>query len=247
MRLLVLVTTLVMAVPVSAQDLERWMLPITPSTVHCGYESHYRTTLVTQNTGESMLTPHCFGFGCSPILSRQGVAMAGPEVSVPLPSYIYLPADDTASFRAKLLVESSHKGGEDRFYTEIPIVRESEFRTSVELIGIRTDADYRQTLRIYGRDTDAGKTIRVDIYDFDTGELLLQPRHVLYTVPVGGHSDLSSVPSFTMECDLTKVSALLRGRTLRLVITSESGDAGLWAFASITSNESQHFYTVLPI
>ncbi len=230
---------------VLAQDYERFLLPVTPSTVFCGYESRYVTRLMLFNNSDSPMSTVCFSANCEPVEAGRGRIVEGPPISVPLPSYMYVSKAAAASVSAKLLVESSHRAGADRFFTEIPVVRESDFRDQIELLGVRVDADFRQTLRIFGRDSDAGTTVHMYIYDITTGRLVHEHRHTMYTYPIDEFSELSSGPAFTMECNLHELDHGLAGAQYRIMLVPET-PAKIWGFISVTSNTTQHFFNILP-
>jgi hypothetical protein len=229
-----------------ADEYERFLLPVTPSTVFCGYNSRYETRLLMFNDSDARVAPVCFGADCDPLEARSGRIVEGPPVLVPLPSFIYFPKGTARGVSAKLEVESSHGGGTDRFFTEIPIVAESDLRERIELLGVRVDGDYRQTLRIFGREEDAGTTVHMYIYDIRTGQLAHEHRHTMYVYPVDANAALSSSPSFSMECNLHELDHALEGSQFRIVLVPEERPAKIWAFISVTNNETQHFYNVLP-
>lgn len=233
--------------PLSAfgEEYERLLLPVTPSTVYCGYESRYVTRLILFNGSRERLSALCFNADCEPVEAGRGRVVEGSPIRVPLPSYIYLSKDAASGVTAKLLVESSHRAGADRFYTEIPVVRESSFRDEIELLGVRVEPDFRQTLRIFGRTVDAGTTVHMYIYEIGSGRLVHEHRHTMYTYPLDEFSELESGPAFTMECNLHELDHELAGQQYRIRLVPET-PAKIWGFISVTNNATQHFYNVLP-
>ena len=236
---------LLLPAAVLAQEYDRYLLPVTPSTVYCGYESRYITRLYMYNNSAVKMSPVCFSANCEPLEARRGQIVEGPQIMVPLPSWMYVPKDASPNVTAKLLVESSHNGGDDRFYTEIPVVRESDFRDQIELLGVRVDPEFRQTLRIFGRDIDAGTTVHMEIYDINTGRVVHVHRHTMYQYPIDEFSELSSGPSFSMECNLRELDRGLVGQQYRIVLVPDRA-AKIWGFISVTNNKTQHFYNILP-
>jgi hypothetical protein len=240
----------VLSAPVSAQQQdsrERLMLPVSPSTVFCGYQSRYDTRLVIFNGSERSLEPLCFGTHCGEIEPARGAAIEGPVVLVPLPSFMYVPRETASDLRLKLVVESSHREGEASFFTELPVVREREFAHRVDLVGVRIDEGYRQTLRIYGLDVPAGTEVRMRIHDLESNEVLHEHIHPLHALADGAESAVDMAPTFSMECDLSSHDTSLRGKHLRVELQPlKSSGAKIWAFVSITNNDTQHFYTILP-
>lgn len=230
---------------VFAQDYERFLLPVTPSTVFCGYESRYITRLFLFNNSDAPMSTVCFSANCEPVEARKGRIVEGPPIAVPLPSWMYVSKAAAAGVTAKLLVESNHRAGEDRFYTEIPVVRESDFRDEIELLGVRVDPDFRQTLRIFGRDIDAGTTVFMHIYEISSGRMVHHHRHTMYRYPIDEFSELSSGPAFSMECNLRELDRHLVGQQYKIVLVPEKA-AKIWGFISVTNNKTQHFYNILP-
>ena len=243
MRRLALVFLFVPCVAL-AQEYDRFLLPVTPSTVSCAYNSRYDTRLLLFNDSGSRIAPLCFAVSCDPVEAGKGRVVEGPYLPVPLPSFMYVPKGKGLS--AKLEVESSHTDGTDRFFTEIPVVGESEFRDRIELLGVRVDGAFRQTLRIFGREEDAGTTVHMYIYDVRTGALVHEHRHTMYVYPVSPSSEIASSPSFSMECNLHELDHALSGQQFRIVLVPEDRPAKIWAFISVTNNTTQHFYNVLP-
>lgn len=51
---------LLLPAAVLAHDYERFLLPVTPSTVFCGYQSRYVTRLMLFNNSDSPMSTVCF-------------------------------------------------------------------------------------------------------------------------------------------------------------------------------------------
>jgi hypothetical protein len=229
-----------LAVPAFAADYEKILLPIKPSVVMCGYDSRYETQLVVYNGNERTVE------GVAPDTSA---LVQGEVAHVPVPQFVYIPKADAANMQLSLLVESSDRSKpEMRSFTELPIVRESEFRAGkLQFPGVRIDENFRQTLRIYGLDGMKAVDVRVRVFPMGSDHPLDYQRMVytLYPYEQGFTSEgLELVPTFNMECDLSKYYA--PGQQVRVVVEPLTPGAKIWAFISVTSNETQHFYTVLP-
>ena len=113
----------------------------------------------------------------------------------------------------------------DSWGAEVPVVPETQFRRSVILTAVPSDARYRTLLRVYGyagHDTPATVTFRNDA----TGELLA-------TRTLSMQSGYAQLP-----IDVTAAPRL------RLQVTAAA--SLLWAFVSVTNNATQQVTTITP-
>lgn len=234
-----LVFLLVLALPAAAADFERVLLPIAPSTVLCGYHSRFETKLVMFNQS---------GRVAGELEPMTGKEVSGPLVLTPLAAYRYIPAADADALQMRLRIESSDQEKlDDRFFIDLPIVRESEFRTGkMQIYGVRVDPGFRQSLRIYGLDGHTSTEVMMRVYPMDSNVLIHEEPYWLY--PEGDWVDAEgrmAGPSFTMECDLSEDWELI-GRQVRIELEPVDPNAKIWAFVSVTNNKTQSFYTVMP-
>jgi len=127
--------------------------------------------------------------------------------------------------------------------TEIPVVRENEFADAVTLINVPGDARFRLLLRIYARTSAADVHIRADVLSALT--VILDPpafgplfdRVIHIDAPTGSFG----VPGYA------QVTIGTYGVPMQISVTSTSGAANnLWAFVSITNNETQDVTLVTP-
>jgi hypothetical protein len=239
MKKLVVFAFVLLALPVAAADFERVLLPIAPSTVMCGYHSRFETKLVVFNQADRLADD------LAPMTGRE---VSGPQVMTPLPAYRYIPKADAEALQMRLRIESSDQEKlDERFFIDLPIVRESEFRTGkMQIYGVRVDPGFRQTLRIYGLDGHAATQVMMRAYPMDSNVLIREEPYWLY--PEGDWVDSEgrmAGPSFTMECDLSKDWELI-GRQVRVEVEPMDPNARIWAFVSVTNNKTQSFYTVMP-
>jgi hypothetical protein len=123
------------------------------------------------------------------------------------------------------------------FGTEIPVVREKDFFDhTLELLNVPTDSLFRVTLRVYDLGTPA--SIKVDILPMDASDPVVST----FVFPVGRN------PEYAQILDLLGSFPQLAGKgPLRISIEPPApGAATLWAFASVTNNETQHVTTISP-
>lgn len=235
---------LLAAVPLLAQDYEQVMLPISPSVVMCGYHSRYDTRLLVFNDSDRMLDRVCTDdAACRPIAAKAGLEIAGPDAGgLPLPSFVYVPK----GLRMSLLVESSDlRKPDERAYTEVPVVRASDFRSGKMQFIVRMDPGFRQTVRIFGLDGHAYAQLMMRVYSLDGAELLHSCIHELWPSGAWANAEgLQASPSFGMECDMSD-HVPANGQQVRIELEPMT-EGKYWAFLSITNNKTQNFYTVLP-
>lgn len=232
---------LLIALPAAAADVEQLLLPVSPSIVHCGYDSRYETRLVAFNDDATRAGRVCSGGACRALEPMQQAEFTGEFAGgTPYPSWVYLPKEVADSMGLSLVVESSNLlRPEERSYTEIPVVRARDFRAGkMQFIGVRMDPDFRQTVRIYGLDGNQYAHLMMRVYDFATAELLHECPHMLSPIGEGR-------PSFGMECDMSE-HLPADGRKVRIELEPITEGLKYWAFLSITNNVTQHFYTVMP-
>ena len=111
------------------------------------------------------------------------------------------------------------------FGTSIPVVRTTEFRPIVRIHGVPTDSRFRSTLRIYNYPGESG-AVRLQIFDEATGALLVSNTVTAFIQPV---------PPFTGH-DRVRIE----------VDSNVDPPRPIWAFVSITNNETQHVTVIAP-
>jgi len=240
---------LVMNSSLFASDYERLLIPIAPSVVYCGYDSRYETRLLLFNDATRPLERLCVDNQCASLGAFEAKEVSGDSAGgLPLPIFVYVPRAEAPSTGMSLLVESSQRSRPDeRAFTELPIVRESDFRAvKMQFIGVRIDSDFRQTIRIFGLDPQAHGQVNMNVYSLETSELLHSCIHDLWPLS----SDLTAEglpkrPSFGMECDMSE-HIPTRGQKVRIELEPITPGLKYWAFISVTNNKTQHFYTIVP-
>jgi len=238
------------ALPLFAEDVEAVLLPIEPSVVMCAYNSRFATRLVMYNQNARTVRPECAGDVCGGIGVAEGREIVGEQKQTPLPTFLYLPKSEVDQLRMSLVVEASDRDKlDERAYAELPIARESDFRsTKLDIVGVRMDQGFRQTLRIFGLDGNNYGIVMVSAIDLATNDILYWEPHILWPLSDEQASSGRALrPSFTMECDLSReIPQYLDGRNVRVVIEPMTEGLKFWAFVSITNNKTQQFYTVTP-
>ena len=242
-----LFVSLVLALPLAAAEYEKLMLPVAPSVVYCGYHSKYDTRLVAFNGNDRPVDRFCADEMCGALPAATGTVVLGEHIPVPKPAFLYVPRDIARDMQMSLIVESSDVlRPEERSYTELPVVRESDFRDGkIQIVGVRMDDGFRKTLRIYGLNGSEGALVRVRVYALRASTPAYEHDYWLYPSAERTADGLDAAPSFNMECDLTGYVENY-GAPVRVELEPLTPGAKIWGFVSITNNVTQHFYTVVP-
>lgn len=129
--------------------------------------------------------------------------------------------------RMSLVVEASNKDHlDERGFTELPIVRASEFTEGkLQLVGLRIDPGFRQTVRMFGLDGAMSGYVMMRAYKLASNELLFE--WPFYVGPISNErtSDGKLLrPAFGMECD---ISAYLHSYGQKVRIDLESMTPGM--------------------
>lgn len=248
MKSVVTALVLLAALPLLAADVEQFLLPVSPSVVHCGYDSRYETRLVAFN--DDKLTPDllCATGDCAAVQPLATVELSGGYAGgTPLPAYVYLPKQSAERLRMSLVVESSELSRlDERSYTELPIVSAKEFtRGTMQFVGVRVDKGFRQTVRMYGLDGTKSGKVMMRVYPMDSAMLIHECVHEIHPITYEKTADGNDLrPAFGMECDMS-VHIPANNQKVRIELEPITEGFEYWAFISITNNKTQHFYTVL--
>jgi hypothetical protein len=132
--------------------------------------------------------------------------------------------------------------------TELPIVREGDFSTQpFELLNVPRDPRYRTTLRIYLHGSYAAFT-RVVLYAMSDGRTLAHGLVPLESAdPCTGPDPCDSdQPSFAVVHDVAKEFHVPTGEPAFGIRIEPWGPVPLWAFVTLTNNDTQHVTVVSP-
>lgn len=134
---------------------------------------------------------------------------------------------------------------EQTWGTELPIVRERDFATRVQLFDVPLQPRFRQVLRVYAlpEGRAAGNDVVVRFFDAQTGALLLT-RTVALRAPDDrfGAPELPVQPE-TVEIDFLGIAEVAGHERLRVELESTRR---IWGYVSVTNNETQHVTVVSP-
>lgn len=239
--------------------LERILLPVFTPPVFGNHGAEFRTDLRAANLDDSDYL-YMFGFmsiGCPIVVldctqtSDRGFMFGrgqevGPDEWTPSGTpgtFIYVPTEDVANLSLQLRAYDVSRD-ETNFGTEIPIVFEKDMfvEQDIVLLDVPTDDRFRNTLRLYGNDDAADAQVTLEITPVLTG--VAQYREIKLL-----SSGSAFAPAYAEVSDLPVGVGPLRLRIFPPVAPPISGPwfpPALWAFVSVTNNETQHITLISP-
>jgi hypothetical protein len=229
MRRLMLTALLLIAVRLHGLETERVLLPIAVQDVPGAYGSVW-TSEVWADIRAS---------GVTILLVRQPHANPQPPGSQQLSLFLSEAGSEPGQFLAvtrgaditfNLRVRDQTRDAET-WGTEIPVVWERDFRTTVTLLPVPANDEFRSTVRVYGATEGA---VRVRITDLETSAVL--------------SDDIVTLPPTISEFlpPYAELNLPSNANRMRVDVDAASPDLRFWAFASVTNNATQHVTTITP-
>lgn len=189
----------------------------------------------------------CFSDGLKLAAGRtERVWPGGLPGAAPQGAMIYMErnAEPRTTFSARL---SSSRASEARG-VELPIVRETDFRTDRLVIpSIRLDAEHRFLLRVYDPDALPGSAVTVRLFEGFLTRVFAE-----VTLPLTARADtvLSTLPAFPgynqTEAIFDPVLPASGSRDVGLEIIGLRPGQRIWAFVSATENAGEHVTLITP-
>jgi hypothetical protein len=232
---------------------ERVLLPILTPPVPGAFGSEFHTELRIANDSENVVfLLGLDGNRCSPLclptpfpLTLDPNEELGPEEITLNGSpgrFVFIAADQVSSVAMNLRVHDVTRDGLN-YGTEIPIVREQDFRTNrITFVGVPTDARFRNTLRIYG---DSPIDVLVTVGDLPPVRLRLTGG---FTFPGG-----LGLPEFFKPAYVAFNSFPTGIAPVRVTVEADPDfisllpiEVPLWAFITVTNNDTQVISTITP-
>jgi len=152
--------------------------------------------------------------------------------------HLFWVAKGTDSVAANLRVTDVTRQA-DSHGVQIPVVHRKDFHDDrVALLGVPVDARYRLTLRIYGL-VRTEQLISISVNGLLRHQFYLQPSASLFE------------PAYAQFTDFPLPEELPAGQdTIRVVVDASRGEfepvVPIWAFITVTNNETQQITTVTP-
>lgn len=226
---------------------DRLLLPVFTPPIRGAFGSEFRTELKMSLDRASAARVPVYGlmdpkiYGDSPWELHPDVRSLRVDEGFGNPGrFLYVPKGTAKELSMNLRAYDVSRAGQN-YGTQIPIVPESAFATDgyasrLGLIGVPTSPPFRSTLRIYGT-PDWGTLLYVDIEMHGVTETrsvpLLpsgnpyEPSYAEISLPDGG------IVNIWITVYTPPISALLPA-------------PDIWAFVSVTNNETQHITTITP-
>lgn len=229
MRRLTLAALVLIAVRLHAFDAERVLLPIAVQQVPGAYGSLWTSDVWAdiRGTGVSIVPLR--------ITDTNPQFPGSQELPVVLfesghPPGLFLEVSRGAAITFNLRIRDLSRAAET-WGTEIPVVWERDFRTTVTLLPISANDEFRSTVRIYG---GTAGDVRVRIIDLETADVL--------------SDDVIALPATISEFlpPYAELNLPANANLMRVDVDAVSSDLRFWAFASVTNNATQHVTTISP-
>ena len=211
------------------------------------YGSNWTTEVLIENGGDDRVT-----------LFRTPVRVLCPipegclrdfldpgEIATIDPSYptgLYVHASRGNELRYNVLVKDLSRQSE-ALGTEIPVVREDDWSAStVHLLNIPSDSRFRTALRVY---SDSQTTLPAIVVPLRVYRMGSNVPLVDTAIPLDiAHN--GKIPSTNWIADLTRQLNIGPGDPLRIELDPPLSKDRIWAFASITNNDTQHVTVISP-
>jgi IPT/TIG domain len=168
-------------------------------------------------------------FECDLLVPKHSTRTTG--INTPNGFFAYVPRQASPAVHFDTLIKDLSRQSE-ALGTEIPVVREKDFfDRPLELLNVPTDPRFRVALRVYG----------------PSASLTIQPLNS-DDVLVSTFVNATGNPPLAQISDLVGTYPQLAGKgPLRITVSpSIPGNPNLWAFVSVTNNETQHVTTISP-
>lgn len=248
---------MLLAATVTAQDTTSYtkvLLPVTPSTVIGANDAQWVTQLTISNGDFNPISLFCFtGDNCPPIGARSVQRIESSPSAAGLPGLLYVPSDSSRRLTFALRSRNTTPNSDERdFISQIPVVREDEFRSSVvELPAVPIEANYRHMLRIFDANANEGGQVRVRVWGMRNGLIVtdaLIDSLITLRTSRGGASPFSrpDEPASAALGNFSDQAGVRDYPEVHIRVEAASSDMELWAMATATNNTTQRFAVYTP-
>ncbi len=250
----------------------RVLLPVVvngPTPVAGAFGSQWITDLGLTNVGASAMFLYpieSFGaFLCEPILCATPYTHLPAGLTIPSRVYYFgkgsppsngvvLHVEDQFADSLRVSLRVHDLSRQDKSWgATIPVVPEGRFAHSVSLLALPgQDPNFRVNVRIYSLTIDSPVQINVQAFATTPNFNVLlgnQTLSLASPLPSGsgpGTSPAGSAPSYLFIGDPRAVIGSTTPPLYRVEITSTTPGATIWAFATITNNDTQEVTVVAP-
>lgn len=240
----------------TAADDSTVLLPLGLFHVPGAFGSVWQTELAIRNTGAETLEVTHAGSQCSivcpfpvfELTSGQSLLIKNEENEPLVAStsglvlhlqgrQVVSPSNIHFNLRIRDLSRTSTTWG-----TELPVVRATQFTSlPIELLNLPVTPGFRFTVRVYALDGDVPIQGVARIFDLKNGQLISTVPFSLTRAP---DQSPTYYPAYAQLDQLADHLAGLTSDTVVIEISPSQAGQQLWAFASITNNETQDVTTV---
>lgn len=236
-------------VAVDDKDSEHVLLPVVVGGPGA-YGSQWKADLLLHNASDSpvrvdvpICNPAIVAVCPPPVWSAHTTYHVTPFVARGAQGvYVRVPRNASDSIDLQLRVQDTSRQSET-WGTSLPVVRETDFRKIVRMHGIPTDGRFRDTLRIYGFEGSATTTMEVRVVDDATNAVL-----ATMTIDAAPPQEDPNAQPFAMIGSLRDaLPQIATAETVSVEVQSLFvPPPPLWAFVTVTNNETQHVTIVAP-
>lgn len=260
--LLACLALLSLAVSASADDYVRYLVPTVATNITGANGSTWVTELTIHNprerelgilgdvcSGSPFVTPPCADiFFIRPQTSRAVQLQPSPFGTDG--AFLYVPVDPTYPTTPMTLRVRDLSKNATSFGTEVPIARLTDFVQLVTITDVPTDSRFRATLRIYNS-SEAPREVQVRVFTLEGNTPIAEQRVQLKGI-VTVAPDLTPLHPAYAQLDPLSAAVRAAGPRVRIEIDDPARvivsppPPPIWAFVSITNNETQQVTTITP-
>jgi hypothetical protein len=234
-------------------DYEQVLVPINPSLIQGADGARWLVELTIANAGFDDISLFCFTGTCTPIEAHDILRVNTAPSDAIRPGLLYVPTSQArrASFALRSR-NSTPNSDEQDFVSEIPVVRENDFRSSiVEIPAVPIEMNYRHMLRVYDANANEGASVRVRIFGMTVGQLAATPvasMELTLRTSRGSASPyaLPDEPSWAALPDFSDLPGVRNFQEVHIRVEALDANMNIWAFATATSNTTQRFAVYTP-
>jgi hypothetical protein len=229
------------AAPPSGKVFEKILLPVIFNGPGA-FGSNWVTEIALRNVNDYGVEPWRPVGGSSVIVASKPL-LFGPG-NAPAGLFVIVPRQAASRLAFHASVRDTSRA-DSEWATEIPVVRENQFSTAgVELLDIPVEPRFRTMIRIYSPTNPPphhASLVHVIVYSLDDGVTLRD----VYR-PLADPTGCSDAVSCAEHASFASIADLTAGLPPGRVGIQIQGNLPLWAFASVTNNETQHVTVVSP-
>ncbi|HYI08196.1 MAG TPA: hypothetical protein VEK57_03915 [Thermoanaerobaculia bacterium] len=235
-----------------AGDYERVLFPVTFEGPGA-HGSDWTTNIIVRN--DSPLTVETAPlFWLNPDSTTSGPPILGPfppagrarfrELGSQAGRFLYIPRGLESFFSYSSHILDQSRAGTN-LGTEIPVVHVGDTSNRIRLVNVPLDPAFRARLRIYEWDSQPRFVTVTVINVLEDEQHIIRLRLDAAVITCPTTPCLQPEPGYA-ALDFSTIPALAGAALGDVIIESETGDARLWAFVSVTNNETQHVTLYTP-